>query len=200
VIPQQYLDALTTRLAEALGGSLRGVYLLGSGATGEYRQGTSDIDVMAVVDCASRTSLEAVVAACAHEALLCPATKLELVVYELGALARDVEHPQWSLNLNTGEGVHHVGFDPANEPAHWFVLDLAAARVHAVPLAGPPAAALIPPVSDGTIAGALDEMVDWYERNEPEHAAAARARADAWRTTRSFAAKPRGYPPLGTPP
>jgi hypothetical protein len=33
----------------------------------------------------------------------------------------------------------HLSLDPAWEPAHWFILDLAILRDHGLPLAGPPA-------------------------------------------------------------
>jgi hypothetical protein len=96
-------------------------------------------------------------------------------------------------------GVHHVGFDPDREPAHWFVLDLAVARRHAQPLIGPPPAQLIADPGDAAVARALDEMVEWYERNEPDGAAIARKRASHWHETGTFIAKP-GLPSDPTPP
>lgn len=79
------------------------------------------------------------------------------------------------------------------------MLDLAFARRHARPLVGPAAASLIadPPAAD--VERAFDAMVDWYERNEPAHAATARRRADHWRETGTFVAKP-GLPSDRTPP
>ena len=183
---RSYVDNLTRRLRAAFGDALLGVYLTGSSAVGAYRAGTSDVDVLVVVESAEREALEAVVATCAHEVLPCPATKLELVVYERAAL----ESAQWSLNFDTGAATHHVGLDPRAEPSHWFVIDLAFARLHAQALAGPPAAALIPPVEAATVDAAFDELVSWYEQHEPEGAAVARARAEHWRGTRTFASKP----------
>jgi hypothetical protein len=40
----------------------------------------------------------------------------------------------------------HVSLDPALEPAHWFVVDLAILREHGVALAGPSARALVAPI------------------------------------------------------
>jgi hypothetical protein len=178
-------------LAAALGPALRAVYLTGSAAVGAYRPGTSDLDVLVVADPADRERLERVVARCSHEALPCPATKLELVVYEPAALAAPDERPRWSLNFDTGAGVRQVDFDPDTQPAHWFVLDLAFARRHAVPLLGPPPAELIGDPGDAAVTAAFADMVAWYDANEPGEAATLAAlRARHWAATRTFAAKP----------
>lgn len=194
-----YLDALTGRLREALGPELRAVYLTGSAAVDAYRAGSSDIDVLVAVEDAARDRLDAVVARCAHATLPCPATKLELVVYETRALAVATARPRWSLNFDTGANTHHVGFDADAEPAHWFVLDLAFARHHARPLLGPPAHELIAEDWDAAVPAALEAMVEWYESCEPENAAVARARADHWLTKGTFAPKA-GLPSDSPPP
>src|SRR3954453_19731926 len=113
---REYLDELAKRLRQALGDPLVAVYLSGSTAVGAERAGTSDVDVLVVVEKATREALERVVALCGHDALPCPAEKLELVVYERTQIA----DARWSLNFDTGGATHHVGFDPAAEPAHWF--------------------------------------------------------------------------------
>jgi hypothetical protein len=175
------------------------VYLTGSAAVGAYVPGKSDIDVLVAAGHADRAALERVVGTCGHDALPCPARKLELVVYELAALLQPGERPRWSLNFNTGASAHHIGFDPNREPAHWFVLDLAFARRHAQPLAGPPPAELIGDPGEAAIASALDAMIEWYEHNEPEGAGVAHQRAQHWRATGTFIAKP-GLPSDPTPP
>jgi hypothetical protein len=143
-----------------------------------------------VADSADRARLDALVATCSHEALPCPAKKLELVVYEPDALATPGERPRWSLNFDTGAGVRQVDFDPATQPAHWFVLDLAFARRHAVALIGPPPRELIGDPGDAAVSAAFADMVAWYEANEPGEAAALTAlRARHWAATRTFAAK-----------
>jgi hypothetical protein len=172
-----YLAELTSRL-----GAARAVYLVGSGATGSYEPGRSDLDVMVVVD-APLTDAErrGIVERCSHDALPCPARKLELVVYtreQVGAPRRD---QPWELNLNTGAAEPlHAGADPAAEPWHWFVLDLAQAREHFAALHGPPAPELIGEVPRPLALEALSEAVAWYARNElGEQALLAAARA--WR-------------------
>jgi Nucleotidyltransferase domain len=199
VLPRKYLCKLTGVIESALGEDLRAVYLTGSAAVGAYVPGRSDLDILVAVDGADRQSLERLVATSAHEGLPCPARKLELVVYELAALAHPGKRPRWSLNLNTGAAERHVGFDPELEPAHWFVLDLAFARRHARALVGPPPVELINDPGDAAIARAFDEMVEWYEQNEPDGAATARRRAEHWRATGTFIAKP-GLPSDRTPP
>jgi hypothetical protein len=143
--------------------------------------------VLVAVDDGDRAALERVVATCSHEALPCPAAKLELVVYEAAELARPHVPPRWSLNFDTGVSTHQVDFDPATQPAHWFVLDLAFASRHATPLLG---SASIATPSEAQVDRAFAEMVEWFEQNEPAAAPDARARAEHWRTTGDFAPKP----------
>ncbi len=158
-----YVGELVERLRGLLGSDLAGAYLIGSLALGGYQPGRSDIDVAAV----SRRELErdekeAVVAACRHEALPCPARKLELVVY-----ARELA-PAFEVNLNTGAGEPlHAGFDPALEPSFWFVLDLAIARASSVVLVGPPASELLPVAPHGELVAAAREALAWFLENDP---------------------------------
>jgi Nucleotidyltransferase domain len=188
MVPRKYLDELSSRLETAFGrSSLRAVYITGSAAVGAYREGTSDLDVLVAVEAADRAALERVVATCAHSALPCPASKLELVVYEVSELRAPHVPPRWSLNFDTGEGVHQVDFDPGSQPSHWFVLDLAFAHRHAVPMVG---SAEIGDPGDASIGRAFDEMVEWYEKHEPAGADVAHARAEHWRKTGRFAPKP----------
>jgi hypothetical protein len=184
---EQYLDELTNALKSAFGSTLTGVLLSGSTSIGAHRQGASDVDVLVAVEQPDRASLDRVVASCSHDVLPCPATKLELAVYDVAVLADPGPRPRWGLNFDTGEGVHHVGLDASREPSHWFVLDLAFARRHAVPLFG---SATIGDPGDDVVAHAFDEMVEWYEQHEPAHADVARMRADHWRRTRTFMPKP----------
>jgi len=190
VLARSYLAQLTTALNRDFGNALNAAYITGSAVVGAYRPGRSDLDVLVAVDVVERSTLDRVVATCSHEALPCPATKLELVVYEATALASPGSRPRWSLNFDTGIGVHHVGLDPDAEPAHWFVLDLAFARRHAQPLLGPPPATLIGEISDDAIEHALEQMVRWYELNEPAGVEVARERARHWKLTGNFTPKP----------
>jgi|SRR5947209_5028170 len=194
--PAQYLQKLAGVIERGLGNQLRGVYLTGSAARGSYVRGRSDLDVLVAVAEAAPDAIDALASSCSHEALPVPATKLELVVYELEALADPGENPRWSLNLNTGPGIAHAGRDPSREPAHWFVLDLAFARRHAEPLRGPAPVTLIGAIPDAAIERAFVQLIEWYEHNEPAGVSTARARAEAWFATRSFIAKP-GMPPGG---
>lgn len=188
---QPYLTELTQRLGNALANRLVGVYLTGSAAVGAFRPGSSDLDVLVAVSGAEPAQLDEIIATCSHAALPCPATKLELVVYELESLEAPGQVPRWSLNFDTGAHEHHVNRDPLAEPAHWFVVDLEFARRNAVALVGPPAAELIGPAAAGAVEEALDEIVAWYrERGQTEAADAAARRSAHWRSTREFMPKP----------
>jgi hypothetical protein len=111
-----------------LPGSLLGAWLIGSIAWDDYRPGSSDVDILAVAE----TQPEPVRRALADAliALPCPARQLEFVLYPPGP-----DQPsRWQLNVNTDPV--RVSTDPATEPAHWFVLDIAMARERAIPLYG----------------------------------------------------------------
>ena len=178
---------MLSRLGPALGESLRATYLTGSAAVGAYRPGSSDLDVLVAVERASREQLERVVEACAHRVLPVPATKLELVAYEVEELAAPHVPPVWSLNFDTGPAVHQVDWDPRTQPSHWFVLDLAFAARHAQPLLG---SATIGSPPDAAIDIAFDQMIRWFEQNEPDELPVARRRAEDWKKTRTFTPKP----------
>src|SRR5665213_3737027 len=128
----RYLERLVGELRLVLGDRLSGVYGLGILALGDFRPGHSDIDVYAVVDRPLDDELKlSVAAACRHDRLPCPARKLEMVHVCAAVAAAPGAAPDWELNLNTGEGQpDHVGLDPAAEPRHWFVVDLAVAPIN----------------------------------------------------------------------
>jgi hypothetical protein len=174
-----YLDRLVARLQEVT--ELEAAYLVGSGALGAWEPGASDVDVIAVtarsLGLAERRALVE-----AAESVSAPARKLELVVYPRGG-------DDWEINLNTGE---HVSFDPAEEPAFWFVLDRAIAEQHAVPLFGPLWAELFEPVPRDAVLDALAQALDWHEREEPASRSSVlnAVRAWAWVETGEWLDKP----------
>jgi hypothetical protein len=176
---REYLDRLVARLQEIT--ELEAVYLVGSGALGGWQPGASDVDVVAVtarsLGLAERRALVA-----AAESVPVPARKLELVVYPRGG-------DGWEVNLNTGE---HVSFDPAEEPAFWFVLDRAIAEQHAVPLLGPAWGQLFEPVPRDAVLDALAQALDWQEGDEPASPSSAlnAVRAWAWVETGEWLDKP----------
>jgi hypothetical protein len=190
---QRYLDRLVDRLRQGLGPDLIGVYAVGGLALGDYRPASSDIDVYAVVRTALDETIKRSVAdLCSHRRLPCPARRLELVVVSAAAAGSPGTTPRWELNLNTGEHeTDHIGLDPAGEPSHWFVLDLALARQCALPLLGPSADELIGEPEDADVRAAQAQVVAWYAGNGlgPETVAAA-CRAWHWSETGTFAAKP----------
>ena len=155
-----YLAALVGRLETVAGSRLAGVWLLGSAALGDFDPDRSDLDVQAVT--AERLSLaerERVAELASHEALPCPARGLELVLYA----REDLHVPAYQLNLNTGSRMERrLSFDAAEEPRFWFVLDLAIGRSHAIALAGPPSADVLPDLPRAQVADAVRAALGWY--------------------------------------
>ena len=190
----RYLERLVGELRLVLGDRLTGVYGLGGLALGDFRPQRSDIDVYAVVDRPLDSELKlAVAAACRHRRLPCPARKLEMVLVCTAVAAAAGAAPDWELNLNTGEGQpDHVGLDPAAEPRHWFVVDLAVAHQCGLALFGPPAQALIAAPDPADVRAAQSDVVAWYARHGDEaEVAAAACRAWHWRETGVFVPKRR---------
>jgi hypothetical protein len=190
--PQQaYLDELARRLADSLGDRLLSVLSIGSHALGAFDPKSSDLDVIVVVDRPLTVSdWDAVVDQCSHESLPVPARKLELVAYTRPQVAAPRRNQGWELNFHTGPGVRHAGFDPMAESWHWFVLDLAQAREHAITLHGETAQQVIGEVSDALIEDALAATLSWYELHEPgPQLMLAAARAWHWNAEKRFVSK-----------
>lgn len=158
-----YLDEVVEQLRDVV--DLEAAYLIGSTATGAFEPGRSDIDVYVVTresleDAEKRQLVERI------EALVCPARKLELVVYSRDQASGP--DPRFELNLNTGE---HVAFTPdtglPQEWSCWYVLDRAIAEHKAVPLVGPPWAEVFAPVRREQVLRAIEESLEWQDRHDP---------------------------------
>jgi hypothetical protein len=189
---QRYLERLVARLAGLLGERAVGIYGLGALAFDDYRPDHSDLDIYAVVRARlGDREKRAVAESASHRVLPCPARGLELVVISAEAVRQPGSTPRWELNLNTGDGrPDHVGLDPAAEPAHWFVLDLALAHQAAAVLLGPPAHEVIGAPDPADVRAAQAQAIGWYARHEmgPETVIAA-CRAWHWSHTGKFAPK-----------
>jgi hypothetical protein len=161
--------AAVGRLRRLLGEQLLGAWLIGSGALGGAVAEQSDLDVVAVCARASSpTKLHQLVAALTEEAMTWPVRGLEFVLYPRAAVATPSPTPQFALNLNVGRRMPlHLSTDPAAEPAHWFVVDLAILRDHGVALLGPPPAELVAPVPRAWLLDALGQSLAWHAANEP---------------------------------
>ena len=84
------------------------------------------------------------------------------------AVAIPARRPRFAVNLNAGPRMpFHVSFDPADEPAHWFVLDLAILRAHGRTLTGPPPAELVGPIPRRWQLEAVRDSLAWHQANEP---------------------------------
>ena len=156
------------RLQRLLGEELLGAYLIGSGALGGAVAEQSDLDLVAV--CAhtpSPADIQQLVAALTEEAMTWPVRGLEFVLYPHATVATPSPTPQFAINLNVGPRMPpHLSLDPASEPAHWFVVDLAILREHGVALVGPPAHQLVAPIPRKWLLDALVDSLAWHAANE----------------------------------
>ncbi|MFC6015980.1 aminoglycoside adenylyltransferase domain-containing protein [Plantactinospora solaniradicis] len=155
-----YLAAVLDRLAAVLGDSLLGVYPTGSLALDGYAPGRSDIDLIAVVERADPVVLEKVAARLSHDALPCPATGLEFVLYERAAVAASGTGAGFALNLNTGRELPpKVGFGPGDEATFWYPIDRAISSQQGVALLGPAPRTLLAPTPFAALLPVVVESV-----------------------------------------
>ncbi len=156
-------------LRELLGEELVAAYLVGSGALGGVALGQSDVDVVAV--CATEPPegrRRAIAEAVGELAMTWPLRGLELVVYARAAVAAPERRPRFAINLNVGPRMpYRLSLDPADEPAHWFLLDLAILRDRGRVLAGPPPGELVGPIPRRWVLEALRDSMAWHRANEP---------------------------------
>jgi aminoglycoside adenylyltransferase-like protein len=149
-----------------LGPALVAAYVGGSWALGGYEQGRSDLDVAVVVTGPlSDDEKRSVVAAVRHEALPCPARGLELVVYTEAVTRSGTAAAAYELDLNTGATMRfRASLAPSAADAgdHWYALDRAILREHAVALAGPPASTVIEPIDRGRLVRRLRASLEWH--------------------------------------
>ena len=187
--PQEQVEACgrdaAGLLGRLLGDDLVAVYLGGSGALGGVAAAQSDVDLVAVCAAAPGEELRrAIVAGLGGLAMGWPMRGLEFVLYTRAAVADPAERPRFELNLNVGPRMpYHLSLDPASEPAHWFVLDLAILRDHGRPLAGPPARDLVAPIPRRRLLEALRDSLAWHGAHEPALQQAVLNACRGWRFT-----------------
>jgi hypothetical protein len=179
---ERYLVRLVDRVRTALGGDLVGAYVIGSGALGDFTPGLSDLDVAVVTrGSLDRSSKARLAERLSHATFTCPARRLELVVYSTERLLSP-EPWRFELNLNTGAGeADHVAFDLAEEPPHWFVLDLDQARAQARTLAGPGPPDVFPPIPSSAVRDALSRSFDWHLAHDEDGVQTVLNACRAWR-------------------
>lgn len=163
-----YLEEIVQRLTDYLKDQLVGVYLFGSAGYGAYESGTSDIDVQAIVRGPLDTvDKQAVISRLNQNALPCPATKLEFVVYAQSAVYPASRHPRFELNLNTGaHQPDHISLDPANESSHWFLLDIAVGRELGRALYGPATTDAFGAIPRRWVLEAIATSLEWHQAKE----------------------------------
>jgi hypothetical protein len=164
----RYLADLVATADGILGDRLVGAYALNSVARGNYLPGRSDLDVAIVVsEPLDPPTRQRLAEATRHASLPCPAPRLELVVYPRAVVADPGPAPAFELNLNTGPAIaDHLTTDPADEPSHWFVLDLAAAADVALALHGPAPTELFGPVARPVVLDALRASWAWHAAHD----------------------------------
>jgi hypothetical protein len=164
-----YLTELATRLRRVLGGNLVGVYVGGSYALGGFVPGRSDLDVAAVVrESLARDAIDQIVAAVRYEALPCPASKLELVVYTEDAARNPSAEADFELNLNTGAGLFRLDTAPQPGERHWFGIDRSVLAGSGITLIGPPASDVFTSPSKEDLLPLLANVLRWYAEHEAE--------------------------------
>ncbi|KAG7293904.1 hypothetical protein NEMBOFW57_003964 [Staphylotrichum longicolle] len=165
---QLYLGEIVKRLTGHLKDQLVGVYLFGSASYDAYEPGVSDLDVQAVVKSPLKPDeKQAIISLLSQDALPCPATKLEFVVYAQSSVNPANRHPRFELNLNTGpHQSDHISLDPANESSHWFLLDIAMGRQLGRCLHGSAVTEAFGAIPRRWVLEGMADSLEWHQRNE----------------------------------
>ncbi|KAB8223132.1 hypothetical protein BDV33DRAFT_48330 [Aspergillus novoparasiticus] len=188
-----YFEEIVQRLTEYLRDQLVGVYLFGSASYGAFESGLSDLDVQAIVkDPLDTVDKQAIISRLNQNALPCPATKLEFVVYAQSAVYPASRHPRFELNLNTGpHQPDHISLDPANESSHWFLLDIAMGRELGRTLYGPTTTDAFGAIPRRWTLEAIANSLEWHQANELSSANSVLNACRGWRfiVTGEFSSK-----------
>jgi mannose-6-phosphate isomerase-like protein (cupin superfamily) len=170
-------------LRRLLGDDLVAVYLIGSGALGGVAPAVSDVDIVAVCTTAlPGERRRAVLDGLATLAMTWPLRGLELVLYAREAVAAPARRPRFEANLNVGPRMpYHLSLDPADEPAHWFLLDLSILRDHGRALAGPPPREVVGPIPRPWLLEAVRDSLAWHQAHEPDLAQSVLNACRGWR-------------------
>jgi hypothetical protein len=189
-----YLATVVTRAQELLGDRLVGVYPSGSVAFDAYRPGRSDVDLIAVADRPSPAEVATIAGALSHDALPCPATGLEFVLYDRTTLAALTTEAGFALNLNTGRELPpKAETDPGDGLTFWYPIDRDIVCQQRRVLIGPPFTELSPrqpydvllPVVAESVAAQLDEIIA-----HGDNAVLNGCRALRYHAERTWSAKP----------
>lgn len=189
-----YLTAVVARLRDLLGDALVGVYPTGSVALDGYRPGRSDLDLIVVAERPTPADLAAIAEGLAHPTLPCPATGLELVLYDRNRLAQLTTEAGFALNLNTGRELPaKVETQPGPGPEFWYPIDRDIAQQQRLVLAGPPFAELAPRLPYPALLPVVATSVEAHLASVAEHgdnAVLNGCRALRFQAERTWSAKP----------
>ncbi|MEV4125831.1 aminoglycoside adenylyltransferase domain-containing protein [Nocardia sp. NPDC049707] len=120
-----YLAELVRRTRAVCGPYLVNIFAVGSLALDDYRHGRSDVDVTVVVDPAFQQNAVIELAESLTD-LACPASGLELVLYDADFIGAPTDRAGYRLNLNTGPLLpYQASFDSSRSQAFWYVIDRA---------------------------------------------------------------------------
>jgi hypothetical protein len=163
---EAYLEEVTESL-KLLGADLVGVYVHGSAVLGDFSEGRSDLDVLAVSSRSlSSDEKEAIAERLSQGALRCPATGLEFHILRLGEIAAR-EAPPFELHLSTKtdgrpDRVVHGHLHPGDAD---LVMHFAVLHDNGRALLGPAADAVFPAIPRGMMLDALRGELEWAREN-----------------------------------
>lgn len=158
----QYLIELANRCKDVLGRDLIGLYLQGSGAQDDYRQGKSDIDIVGVVSRPlSDQEKEDLCGRLEHSSLPVPAAGLDFLVFTKSEAQNPIASPAHELWFSTGETWKTSIEKHGDTTEHLIVF--AACREHSRALFGPEAKELFAPVPRHLLLNALIDVLKWHQ-------------------------------------
>lgn len=156
-----YLEAVAAIHKVTLGAGLIALYLHGSPVQGDYRPGSSDLDVFGVVSGPiGARRCERLVEALKHESLPVPAFGLELILCTDDAVRQPVADTPFTFALSTGSewGVQIETDGKTSD----ILVHMQLCRQAGIALFGPPAHDVVPPLQLETLREGLTGEMLWH--------------------------------------
>jgi len=168
-------------VADIVGGELVAMYVVGSTAQHDRVTG-SDLDLLVVVTSTPQRPWLAQLAEAVVVAAKRLGERVELVVQDAAAVAHPHYPMPYVLNVNADPGPEAEPLvRTSGDPPHWFFLDAAMAREHALPLHGPKAAEVLGEPSRADVARAIVDALDWHAATPAQQGNAVLNACRAWR-------------------
>ena len=163
-----YLQKLAERLRVILGANLVGVYLQGSGAQKDYKNGKSDIDVITVVnDSIPDNQKDLLALELSHNKLPVPAAGLDLMIVTINTARNPTPNPEYEFWFATGK-TWQTEVDRKGQTSEVLIF-LATCAEQAETVYGLASKQVFTPVPYEMLLKTLIDILEWHRKKILDH-------------------------------